>query len=210
MLWGALPEDVAREIARLAFEQWTCTNEGTHRSMLRDGRRMALINRTFFEAFRPLHLMLCRDLSDPRHGLSFVCGVLLYLHRSTGRCCSSMHGFVHTLVYNSCTHKWLQPNGRRRNGCDCARPFWSIRDLEDSKKYVCVQKRYLDALTWGLIHMYESGTIPVPSLVAQERIVRMLCSWFAYVDRFHAANVRVAPLRFQLQQAFAVVNAAQC
>lgn len=209
-LWLALPEEVTFEIARKAFEQWACAPDGNYASMLRDGRRMALINRTFFQAFRPLHLMLCRDLSDPRHGLSFVQGTLLFLHRSTGRCCPNMHGFVHMLVYNSCTYKWLQPSGKRQNGCECARPAWSIKDLEHCKKHVCVQKRYLDALTWGLIHVYESGAIPVPSLVAQGRIIHMLCSWFAYVDRFHVANVHVAPLRFQLQQAFAVVNASQC
>lgn len=167
---------------------------------------MMRINRTFAEAFRPLHLMLCRDLSDPRHGLSVVQGALLFLHECTGHCQPSMHGLVYTLVYNSCHHKWLQPNGRRQNGCECTRSAAWIRD----PKHVCVQRRYLDALTWGLIHTYESGTIPVPSLVAQEKIVCLLCSWFAYIDRFHVANLRVAPLRAQLRQAFAVVNAAQC
>mgnify|MGYP001273662092 CR=1 FL=1 len=210
MLWGALPEDVASEIARKTFEQWACApRRCSYTTMLCDGRCMALINRVFFRAFRPLHMMLCHDLSDPRHGLSFVQGALLYLHGSTGRCPPTMHAFVHALVHHSCTYKWLQPSGKRQNGCECGKLGRFTKNCKDSK-HVCVQKRYLDALTLGLIHMYGSGAIPVPSLVAQERIISILCSWFAYVDRFHVENVRVAPLRLHLQQAFAVVNAMQC
>lgn len=198
-LWGALPDDIAYEIACKVFEQWARTNYG---NMLRDGRHMALINRTFLRAFRPLHLMLCRDVSDPRHGLSFVQGLLLYMHQRPKLPSTSMYGFVHALVYRSCTHKWRQANGKRQSGCGCGE-----RDLDTDHGRMCVQRRYLDALTLGLIHTYATGMIAVPPIDMQLQIIRVLSSAFHYIERFHVRRVRVPSLRAHLQQAFAVVNA---
>ena len=201
-LWGALPDEVASVIAHSAFEQWACTHNGHYGSMIRDGRHMALINRTFFQAFRPLHLMLCRDVSDPRHGHSFVQGLLLYMHQHPKRITTSMHGFVHTLVHRSCTHKWVQKSGKRQSGCGCGEIMTGVDPMR-----VCVQQRFLDALTLGLIHAYASGVVPVPPLDAQRQIIRVLSSVFHYMARFHIARVRAPALRAHLQQAFAVVNA---
>lgn len=200
-LWGALPNEVASVIAHEAFQQWACTYNGHYGSMIRDGRHMALINRIFLQAFRPLHLMLCHDVSDPRHGLSFVQGLLLYMHQCPKRISTSMYGLVHTLVHRSCTHKWMQ-NGKRQTGCGCG----EIVTAADSMR-VCVQKRYFDALTLGLIHAYVSGVVPVPPLDAQRQITRVLSSVFHYIERFHVARVHAPTLRAHLQQAFAVVNA---
>jgi len=199
-LWASLPEELAITIASKAFESWTNDASGWQR-MVRNARHMAQINRTFLCAFLPLHLMLRYEVEDPRHALSLVEGIVLYLHRRPELPRAIMYSFMHTLVYKSCTYKALQPNGRRENGCPCGdSPF---------QKYVevCVQRQFLDATTLGLILLYTNGVFPRPSKEVQQLAIRVLSSLFNYVKRYHLKNVGQSSLRAHVTQAYVVVNA---
>ena len=153
-LWGSLPEEITTIIAAKAFDAWAVGDEPRWAVMLRNARYMIRINRTFLRAFWPLHLMLRYEIEDPRHAFSLVEGIVLFLHKHPKRLSLTLYSFLHLLVYFGCTHKALQPNGRRENGCPCG---------HEAKVWVCVPQQFLDAMTLGLIQMYASGALPKPS-----------------------------------------------
>lgn len=200
-LWASLPEEITTMIASMAFESWAEGGQPLFPAMLRDGRRMAQINRAFLRAFWPLYSMVRYEVEDPRHALSLVEGIVLLLHRRPTLPSTTTYSFVHLLVYLSCTHKALQPNGRRENGCPCG-------DSALQKRVeVCVPRQFLDALTLGLIQMYASGALPKPSKAVQQRAIRVLSSMFHYVAQYHLKNVNQPSMMEHVTQAYAVVNA---
>lgn len=200
-LWASLPEELTVKIASAAFDSWADGDEPRWSVMLRNGRHMCQINRTFLRAFWPLHLMLRYEIEDPRRAYSLVEGIVQLLHKRPRLPSTTTYSFVHLLVYLSCTYKALQPNGRRENGCPCG-----DSNLK-SQIQVCVQGQFLDAMTLGLIQMYASGTLPKPNKDVQRLVIRILSSLFYYVEKFHVQNLRQPSLKAHLIQAYAVVDA---
>jgi len=200
-LWASLPEEITTMIASMAFDSWTEGGQPLFPAMLRDGRRMAQINRAFLRAFWPLYSMVRYEVEDPRHALSLVEGIVLLLHRRPTLPSTTTYSFMHLLVYLSCTHKALQSNGRRENGCPCGDA--ALQKYMD----VCVPRQFLDALTLGLIQMYASGALPKPSKEVQQRAIRVLSSMFHYVAQYHLKNVNQPSMKEHVTQAYAVVNA---
>tara|TARA_B100000963_G_C22632843_1_gene675897 strand:+ start:2839 stop:3447 length:609 start_codon:yes stop_codon:yes gene_type:complete len=195
-LWASLPEEITTIIAAKAFDSWADGNEPRSKFMLRDARYMTRINRTFLRAFWPLHLMLRYEIEDPRHAFSLVEGIVLFLHKHPRPLSVTLYSFLHLLVYLGCTHKALQPNGRRENGCPCG----------ESRAWVCVPQQFLDAMTLGLIQMYASGALPKPSKEVERLVIRVLSTMFHYVAQYHLQNVNQPSLKAHVTQAYAVVN----
>ncbi len=182
-LCAALPVDIVNGVLpHLVFDAWVQRTYATTRAREIDARIFAKVNRAFAAAFLPARLMI-RSRKDPATPYGMVHGILLLLQRHPRLPNPCLYCFIHVVAYKCMTCKLTRSRG------------------------VFAQDIFLEALSLGVIASYVSGALKPPTRHARELAIRMLCSWFCYMDRFHIERMQLPTVREHVEQAYRVVDA---